>query len=154
MIRKFGIYAAFVLTTISCEQRAKPETHLQRPSASVIYNLMEERKISSVNFIDGNWAYYVEPVSAERLYIAGIKDVDNFSQVKNDEAKLRNEFTTKSGRKAADLMIVACGETLGDDDCDFYSPLHERPKSGRDITPQDVALYENVLKLAVQKISQ
>jgi hypothetical protein len=129
-------YAGFALqsTSRAAQTPADPAT---------LYQLFEAKGLKTVEFADRGWAYHVEAPSPEKVYIAGVRGADT-------QAQAAAAFAGPTAGKAADLMIVVCGREFGDDDCDFYSPLHEVPRNGPAIRQLDGAIprYQTIVSAA------
>ena len=136
-IASYSLATALLVSPACATRQINNKTDL---TPEDIYRNLNDRKLVSTNFMSGGWAYYVESVSAEKLYIAGVKSAGG---------DLDALFEGRTDKKGADLMIIACGPVFGDDSCDFYSPLNEIPRTGNKISEADRKNYQPILRAAV-----
>src|SRR6266508_5418732 len=135
--------AAIVLAAINAVERTPRAAQQITYDSASLYQLFQAKNVRSFEFAENGWAYHVETVTPERMYIAGVQGA-------RTQAEAVAKFARPTAAPAADLMIVVCGKEFGDDDCDFYSPLHQVPTNGTAIRRLDGALpqYERIVKAA------
>jgi len=135
--------AGFAYTGVT---RADADAAENTATPRQLFQRMSPGNRRSVAFSSGNWAYYVETPSAERAIVLA-KELPSGGTVSDPEVLFRKA----AGASSADLMILGCGESFGDDDCDFYSPLGKPPLSGKAIkeSPRVQERYLWILKAAI-----
>ena len=79
-----------------------------------------------------------------KIYIATLNKVGAPSELrivsKNDPI-----MTKVKSAVGADLIIISHGGKLGDRDNDYFSPLHQIPRFGQEITNEDHVLFSKYL---------
>ena len=106
----------------------------QRPTdPSSFFAASQDLKINHVIFQADGWAYYVEPKSPNRLYIAAI--------IVNGNIDLESRFQENN----EDLRIISCGRNFGEQECDLYSVIDKAPHNGNQITVPEVTNYWRIL---------
>jgi hypothetical protein len=158
--------AVLVLSSLSldADQRGKVPTvpsakqSRQQFTAGDVYKAFEEQRVVRVYLATEEFAIHAEYLRAKNgepvLFVQGLRNPvgkENYHQLEVNHPRLKSRFETAVDD---DLLMRLCGSRMGDDSCDYFSPVGRSTTTGAEISDADRALCRAIVQAVGEALTQ